>query len=183
MSPTTTAPGAAAAVAKAPATTPEKKAPAVPARPHNPFDLMRSLTDEMDRAFSGFWNRHQWPFSGKFLTGTPEVSFTPPIEMEEREGRLYVRTDLPGLTKEDVKVEVAEDVLTIEGERKQESEKNEKDYYRSERSYGYFCRQIALPEGVNADTAKATFKDGVLEIAIDLPVRKAPETQRIAIGD
>jgi HSP20 family protein len=183
MSPTTTTPGAAAAVAKAPATTPETKAPALPARPHNPFDVMRSLTDEMDRAFSGFWNRRQWPFTGRFLAGAPEVSFTPPIEMEEREGKLYVRTDLPGLTKEDVKVEVADDVLTIEGERKQESEKKEKDYYRSERSYGYFCRQVALPDGANANTAKATFKDGVLEVVIDLPARKATEAQRIAIGD
>jgi HSP20 family protein len=183
MSPTTTTPGAATAVAKAPAPAPEGKAPTVPARAHNPFDVMRSLTDEMDRAFSGFWNRHQWPFSGRFLAGAPEVGFTPPIEMEEREGRLYIRTDLPGLTKEDVKVEVAEDVLTIEGERKQESEKKENDYYRSERSYGYFCRQVALPEGVEAKTAKATFKDGVLEIAIDLPARKAPEAQRIAIGE
>jgi HSP20 family protein len=182
MSPTTT-PGAGAAVAKAPVATPEQKAPTVSARPHNPFDLMRSLTDEMDRAFSAFWNRHQWPFSARLPGSTPEVSFTPPIEMEERDGKLYVRTDLPGLTKEDVKVEVAEDVLTIEGERKQETEKKEQDYYRSERSYGYFCRQVALPDGVDASTAKATFKDGVLEIAIDLPARKAPEAQRIAIGD
>jgi HSP20 family protein len=137
----------------------------------------------VDRTFNEFIGHRRWPFAGVTAPGTSGGVWTPPIETEERDGRLYVRTELPGLSKGDVKIEVTEDVLTIEGERRQQSEKKEGSYYRSERSYGYFSRSIALPEGANADTAKATFKDGVLEIAIELPARKAPEARRVTIGD
>jgi HSP20 family protein len=169
------------AVAKAPEAAPEK-APAR-SRPYGPYELMRSLTDDLDRTFNEFLGRRHWPFAGFMTPTTPGVAWTPPVETEERDGKLYVRTELPGLTKNDVKVEVTEDVLTIEGERKQQSEKKEGGYYRSERSYGYFSRSVALPEGAKADAATATFKDGVLEIAIELPARKTPEARRIAIGD
>lgn len=169
-------------MAKAPEVAPEQT-PARTGRPHSAYELMRSLTEELDRSFNDFLGRRHWPFAGLAAPGASGVAWTPPIETEERNGTLYVRTELPGLSKNDVKVEVAEDVLTIEGERKQESEKKEGSYYRSERSYGYFSRSIALPEGAKADTAKATFKDGVLEIAIELPARKAPEARRVTIGD
>jgi HSP20 family protein len=169
-------------MAKKPEAAPEK-APARSGRPHGPYELMRSLTEELDRTFNDFLGRRHWPFSGLMAPGTSGIAWTPAIETEERDGTLYVRAELPGLSKDDVKVDVAEDVLIIEGERKQESEKKEGSYYRSERSYGYFSRSIALPEGAKVDTAKATFKDGVLEIAIELPARKAPEARRLTIGD
>jgi HSP20 family protein len=169
-------------MAKAPEAAPEKT-PTRSGRPHSAYELMRSLTEEMDRTFNDFLSRRHWPFAGLTAPGASGVAWTPPIETEERNGTLYVRTELPGLSKNDVKVEMAEGVLTIEGERKQESEKKEGSYYRSERSYGYFSRSVALPEDAKADTAKATFKDGVLEIAIELPARKAPEARRVTIGD
>jgi HSP20 family protein len=171
------------AMAKAPEAAPEKASATRPARPHSAYELMRSLTQDLDRTFNEFFGHRHWPFAGPMAPGTSGGVWTPPIETEEREGKLYVRTELPGLSKEDVRVEVAEDVLTIEGERKQQSEKKEGSYYRSERSYGYFSRSVALPDGANADTAKATFKDGVLEIAIELPARKTPEARRLTIGD
>jgi HSP20 family protein len=169
-------------VAKVPEVTSGKLA-SKPARPQSAYDLMRSLTEDLDRTFNEFWGRRRWPFSGLVPAGTSGGAWAPPIETEEREGKLYVRTELPGLSKNDVTVDVTDDMLTIEGERKQESERKEGSYYRSERSYGYFSRSVALPEGTNADTAKATFKDGVLEIAIELPARKTPEARRVTIGD
>jgi HSP20 family protein len=171
------------AVAKAPEAAPEKAAGSRPARPQSAYELMRSLTQDLDRTFNEFWGHRRWPFAGLTAPGTSTGVWTPPIETEERDGTLYVRTELPGLSKSDVKVEVTEDILTIEGERKQESDKKEGTYYRSERSYGYFSRSVALPEGAKVDAAKATFKDGVLEIAIELPARKAPEARRVTIGD
>lgn len=172
-----------AAVAKAPEAASEKPAVARSARPHNAYELMRSITQDLDRTFNEFLGHRRWPFTGLMGPGTSAGVWTPPIETEERDGKLYVRTELPGLSKDDVKVEVTEDVLTIEGERKQESEKTEGGYYRSERSYGYFSRSVALPEGAKVDTIKAAFKDGILEIAIELPAQKAPEARRVAIGD
>jgi HSP20 family protein len=170
------------AVAKAPEATSDKVA-LKPARPQSAYDLMRSLTEDLDRTFNEVFGRRRWPFSGLVPAGASSGAWTPPIETEERDGKLYVRTELPGLSKNDVKVEIADDVLTIEGERKQESEKKEGSYYRSERSYGYFSRGVTLPEGTKADTAKATFKDGVLEIALELPERKTPEARLVTIGD
>jgi HSP20 family protein len=164
-------------MAKAP-----ERTPATRTRPQSAYDLMRSLTEDFDRTFGEFFGHRRWPFSGLMPAGT-SGTWAPPIETEEKEGKLYVRAELPGLSKEDVKVEVADDMLTIEGERKQESEKRERGYYRSERSYGYFSRSVALPEGANAETAKASFKDGMLEIAIDLPARKTPDRRRLTIGD
>lgn len=153
----------------------------VPARaPLSPFGLMRSLSEEMDRVFSDFGLKRRWPFS-TFAPEGEEALWSPDLEIEQRDNKLVVRADLPGLTKSDVKVEVADDVLTIEGERKHEAEKKGDGYYRSECSYGHFYRSLALPEGAKADTAKATFKDGVLEITLDAPTPSTTPTRQVAI--
>jgi len=99
--------------------------------------------------------------------------FSPPMEIFEREGHLVVRADLPGLTKDDVHVEVTDEALTIEGERRSEHEERQGGFFRSERRYGTFRRQIPLPEGVNADQVTASFKDGVLEVSMPAPQRQA----------
>ncbi len=137
--------------------------------PFGSFSMMRRLSDEMDRMFDRM-------FEGYGLPGTEGLSgwgiserFSPKIDVFEREGKLVVTADLPGLSKDDVKVDVTEDSILIEGERKYEYEKREEGVYRSERSYGHFSRQIPLPEGVKADTATANFKNGVLEISLEAP--------------
>ena len=126
---------------------------------HNPFALMRRMSEEMDRTFGQFFGQ----------TGRGAGSWYPAIEVSENEGQLRVHAELPGLKPEDVKVEIADDVLTIHGEKKSEQEHSEGRAYRSERHYGEFYRQIALPEGVNADQAKAQFRDGILEITVPVP--------------
>ena len=83
-----------------------------------------------------------------------------------------MRADLPGLTKDDVKVEVTGDAVIISGERKSEHEERGEGFYRSERSYGSFYRRLPLPEGASADDAQATFRDGVLEITMQAPQRQ-----------
>ena len=137
-----------------------------------PFSLMRRLSDDMERIFEDTWPRRRVPdlFRG---FDTAQMRWTPDIEAFERKGEFVVRADLPGMTKDNVKVAISEGELVIEGERKEEKEQKEKGYYASERSYGAFYRALPLPEGVKADDAKATFKDGVLEIA--LPLGKLPE--------
>lgn len=137
----------------------------------NPFPFMRRLTEEMDRVF-GMEPR----FFGQ--AGT-ETAWSPAIEVFERDKKFYVRAELPGLAKEDVKVTIVHDGLTIEGERKEEKEEKKEGFYRTERSYGSFYRQIALPEHVKAEEAKATFKNGVLEI--EIPAIPMPEVKARAL--
>jgi HSP20 family protein len=141
----------------------------------NPFTFMRRFSEEMDRLFDDFGFGGNWlsrsygsdffPRSGEFR----QALWSPQIEAFEREGELVLRADLPGLKKDDVNVEITDDAITISGERRNENEESHEGYYRSERSYGSFFRSIPLPEGVNADDAKATFQNGVLEIAMPAP--------------
>ena len=104
----------------------------------------------------------------------------PTVEVFQRGDRLIIRAELPGLSKEDIHVEVANDTITIQGERRQEHEERREDYFHSERSYGSFFRNILLPEGIEADKAEANFRDGVLEITIPAPRREKnqPTTPR-----
>lgn len=165
----------------------EKYAPA-PWAGGSPFAFMRRFGEEMDRLFEdfGFGSSLLAPSFGRELGrfGDLERSvWSPQVEVFERGGQLVVRADLPGLTKDDINVDITDDALTIRGERKSEREENEEDYYRSERSYGSFYRQIPLPEGVNAENANATFRDGVLEITMQAPQREERRSRRLEIQE
>ncbi len=129
----------------------------------DPFTAMRRMQDEMDRTF------------GRFLTrggSTESTLWSPALEVAERDGQLQIHADLPGIKPEDVKVEVAQNSLIIQGERKTENEQNQGGVYRSERHYGQFYREIPLPEGTDPEQAKAQFRDGVLQISLPLPPQK-----------
>ena len=94
-----------------------------------------------------------------------------------------VRADLPGLSRDDVKVDVTDDAITIQGERRREHEDERGGVYRSERSYGSFQRVIALPEGAITDQAKASFRDGVLEITMPAPSEQVTRGRRLEITE
>jgi len=130
----------------------------------SPFELIRRFSEEMDRVFSDF-GIGRWPGAGTFES----TSWSPAIEVFERGNDLVVHAELPGLTKDDVKVEMTDDGLVIEGERKSEHEDTGGGFYRSERSYGQFYRLIPLPEGANVDQIKAQFNNGILEVSIPVP--------------
>ena len=154
----------------------------------SPFSFMRRFSEEMDRLFEdfGFGRGSLAPSFGRGLFPTSfgdfgQTGWSPQVEVFEREGQLVVRADLPGLNKDDVKVEVTDDAITISGERKQEHEERREGFYRSERSYGSFYRQIPLPEGASADDASATFRDGVLEITMRAPQRQEQRSRRLEI--
>ena len=134
----------------------------------NPFALMRRLSDEMDRAFATSFGLPAWGRTG--ITGIEEEGmWAPAVEVSERDNQLVVTAELPGMNKDNVKVEVTNDGLVIQGERKREHEEKRQGYYRSERSYGHFYRVVPLPEGIDADKAKAQFKDGILQVEVPIP--------------
>ena len=145
-----------------------------------PFSMMRRFSDEMDRMFDRVFEGYGFPALERFSPWTASETFSPHVDMFERDGKLVISADLPGLTKDDVKVDITEDAVLIEGERKYEHEQREEGVYRSERGYGQFRRQIPLPEGVKSETAKANFKNGVLEVTMEAP-QIAKNRRRIQI--
>jgi len=144
-----------------------------------PFTFMRRFSEEMDRLFEdfGFGRGLLAPGFERSLDALTGGTWMPQVEVVERDNQLIVRTDLPGMTKDDISVDVEGNSLVIRGERKTERQENEEGYYRSERSYGSFYRQIPLPSGVNAEEASAEFRNGVLEITMPAP-KKTEETRR-----
>ena len=144
-----------------------------------PFSVMRRISDEMDRLFEGFGfgrgtlGEEAWPGSPSAGAEQGASLWSPHLEMYERDGKLMLTADLPGVKKEDVKVEVDENVITLQGQRRQEQTNQERGYYRSERSYGTFYRTVPLPEGVDPSTASATFRDGVLHITLQAPKKRS----------
>ena len=99
----------------------------------------------------------------------------------QRNHELIVRADLPGLRKEDIQIDVTDDAITIHGERHPETEQERLGIYRSERGYGSFSRVIPLPDGTMTDQAKATFKDGVLEITMPAPAEQVTRGRKLEI--
>lgn len=146
-----------------------------------PFELMNKLVREMERRFETFG----WPrgFFHTFPKEVEEVAWIPEAEFFEKDGRLVVRTDLPGLSKEDINIEIANGRLIVHGERKREKEEKSEYFVRSERTYGGFYRTFALPEGVNPETAKATFNNGVLEVTLAAPAVPEVRTRKVEIEE
>jgi len=134
-----------------------------------PFGLLRELNDEMDRAFRGFAPRAQLE------------PWAPAVDVQHCNGDIMVTAELPGLKKEDIKVELTEDALIIQGERKQEHKDDHQGFHLWERSYGQFYRSIPLPEGAKTDQAKAELTDGVLKISVPVPEAKKKTTRQVPI--
>lgn len=137
---------------------------------YSPFSIFRRLSDEMDRTFANFWG-----------SGSESGMWAPPIEVRERDGKLVVTAELPGVRREDVKVEMTDEGLCIQGERKQEQREEKEGYIRSERRYGTFYRCIPLPENAQSENARAEFKDGILEITVPVPESQQQRRRQIEI--
>ena len=148
-----------------------------------PFAMLRQMASEFDRLFDeATWPSFRFPaFEGAKLAET--ASWTPGIDVFAKDQRLVTKIDLPGMKKEDVKVEVVDGQLTISGERKREAEEKKKDFYRCEREYGSFYRSVPLPDGVKLEDVKATFADGVLEVSVPLPARPAATVRTVDIQE
>lgn len=152
-----------------------------------PFTLMRRMMDDMDRMFEdfGLGRRLASPLFedlGTDLWGDGgSALWSPAVEVLEKGNNLVVRAEIPGVSKDDVTVSLTNEALTIQGERRRESEDRGDGYYRSERSYGRFFRAIPLPEGIDPEKVDASFKDGVLEVTVAVPKSEQKRGRKIAI--
>lgn len=133
-------------------------------------DLFSSLHREVDRVFDDFTRGEHWPFRA-LSAGNGKLS--PSIDVSETEKAIEVTAELPGVDEKDIDVSLSDDLLTIKGEKKAESEKKGKDYHVVERSYGAFERVTRLPCEVDAGKIEAEFKQGVLKIKLP----KSPEAK------
>jgi HSP20 family protein len=133
-----------------------------------PFSLFRRMTEEFDRALQPFLSEDE---------ASAIIAWTPTVEISERDGKYRILAELPGLSPDEVRVEVEDDALILQGERQVEQEATEGGIRRSERQFGFFYRRIPLPEGADPEQAKAKFHDGILEITIPAPDRQAKRRQ------
>lgn len=130
---------------------------------------------QMDRLFDEMFKRPFFSLWGTRLSGEGErEQLYVPIDVFEDGESVTVKAEIPGIKKENINVQLTGDTITISGEKKSESKVQEENYYRMESSYGSFLRSCQLPQGCLSDKARATFKDGVLEIRIP----KSPEAQQ-----
>ena len=154
----------------------------VPRTPRDVSSLLRQMRSELDEVFEQpFWGASRWPTFFKAVAETP--AWAPRIEVFEKDHRLVTRAELPGLKKEDIRVEIAEGQLAISGERKREFEEKKDNVFKSEREYGSFYRSVPLPEGVKPEDVKATFADGVLEVVMPLVEIKTAPVHAVEIKD
>jgi len=102
-------------------------------------------------------------------------SYTPRVDIAEDDENVYVTAELPGVKKEDIKLSIQDDVLTIKGEKKREDKEVKKNYYRAERCYGSFSRSFTLPVEVDSEKVDARFEDGVLHIELPKLTKKVVE--------
>lgn len=150
----------------------------------SPFSFMRRFSEEMDRLFEDFGFGSSLARSTGGQISPREFGrglWRPPIELYSKGDNLIVKADLPGMSREDIKVECTDDAITIQGERKQERTEEKEGEFHTERFYGKFFRRIPLPEGTRPEDAKAVFRDGVLEITLKAP--KQEKTRQIAVGE
>jgi HSP20 family protein len=143
-----------------------------PTRLGDPFSMLDRFAGEMERMFDDFGFNRGWltPRGGRNWPAISQTAvWAPEIEVYQQNNELIVRADLPGMKKEDVNIEVTDNELIISGERREERQSEREGVYRSERTYGNFYRAIPLPEGAITDQAKASFRDGVLEVTLPAP--------------
>jgi HSP20 family protein len=145
----------------------------------SPFSFMRRFMSDMDSLFEDFGFGATMPSS---VLGSAGGVWAPHVDITTRDNQLLIVADLPGLSQEDVNVTVQEGVLRISGERLDKHEEDRGGIYRRERRYGSFRRDVALPEGVDPESIRASFENGVLEVSMPLPKEAAPAGRTIPIG-
>ena len=143
-----------------------------------PAAELNSIQSEMNRLFTSLFDSPTRPTTGETTTRR----WIPAIDLTESGEHYVLHADLPGVSEQDINVELDGGVLKISGERKSQSTEQQGGYRRIERSYGSFSRSLTLPDGVNADAVEASFDKGVLEVRIPKPEQIKPRRVTVAVA-
>jgi HSP20 family protein len=136
--------------------------------------------EEMQNRLASLFGRRLPLAEGKEAFGLSE--WMPPVDISEDDKEYTLKAELPGMSKDDIKVTVENGVLSITGERQAEKEAKDKKYHRIERSYGSFIRSFTLPEGASADKINAEFKDGILKLHLPKDEKAKSKTVDVKIS-
>jgi HSP20 family protein len=143
----------------------------------DPFREMSALQERMNRLFSDV--RAQAPVRGEEIV---QGAWVPAVDIFETNEAIVLKAELPGITSQDISVEVKDNTLTLKGEKKFEKEVKEENYHRVERSYGSFQRAFTLPGTIHQEKVKAKFKDGILEITLPKVEEAKPKQIKVEIS-
>lgn len=138
----------------------------------DPYKELVNLRGNMDRLFSAFFGTHPTEVEGFWM---------PVVDIEEDNDNFFVKAELPGIKKNDIKISVRGNLLSVSGERTQKNEMKNKIYHRIECSYGRFMRTITLPSEVNVESVKAIYKDGILTITLPKPASMKPKEVTVEV--
>jgi len=130
----------------------------------------------MSRLFNAFFTRTSDRTEGRTL------SWSPLVDISETDDKIKVTAEVPGMKKDDIKISIQDNVLTLKGEKKQEKEEKDKNSHRVERAYGAFERSFSLPASVQTDKVKASYKEGVLTISLPKPEEAKPKEIDISVS-
>jgi HSP20 family protein len=139
-----------------------------------PSDIL-SMQREINRMFDSFFRGGAQDDDSLFS------AWTPPVDVAEHDDAYEVKVELPGVSKDDVKITMQNNILTIRGEKKQESESKNSGYHRMERTYGAFQRSFTLPSSVRADKVDAAYKDGILTITLPKAEEAKPKQIEVRV--
>ncbi|MBN2105568.1 Hsp20/alpha crystallin family protein [bacterium] len=140
----------------------------------NPLRDLVNIQSEMNRLFDDFYVRGSENVE-------PSTVWSPMVDISESDNEIVVVAELPGLQKEDVKIALQDNVLSLEGDKKQETVDKGKCYHRLERCYGKFQRSFVLPTAVKGDKVKAAYKDGILTITLPKAEEAKPKQIDISV--
>jgi len=139
-----------------------------------------TLHREVDRLFDDFFRGFD-RFPTSAFREERLTEFSPKINISENDKEIEVTVEVPGMDQNDVEINLRDDILTIRGEKKQEKEEKDKEYYHVERSYGSFYRSLQIPCEVEQDKVKATFKKGVLKINLPKSEKARENVRKIEV--
>jgi len=142
---------------------------------YDPFRELRSLQDEINRAFSSSFNRGG---DNEMMRG----AWSPNVDIYENKDNIVLEAELPGMSPDDVSISIENNVLTIHGERKFEKKSEQDNFHRVERSYGSFTRSFTLPPTVSSENADAAFENGVLRLTLAKREEAKPRKIEIKAG-
>ncbi|HSR13154.1 MAG TPA: Hsp20/alpha crystallin family protein [Thermodesulfobacteriota bacterium] len=143
----------------------------------DPFREMSALQERMNRLLTDFRNRS--PLGEEEMA---QGSWIPAVDIYETKDSIVLIVELPGVTKDDMNIEVKDSTLTIRGEKKLEKDVKEENYHRMERTYGSFMRAFTLPSTVSQEKVKAKFRDGILEVVLPKAEEAKPKQIKVDVG-